>query len=75
MTSEAFKKLFIELFGAYDEESNEIQVEIDTCEGIYFCGITDEDVCAALSKHFDATVTSVHLDHFLPTGVWICFEN
>ena len=56
-----------------------VKTEI-TLEGIDYykdddSNITDENVNEALSKHFDTTVTSVHIDQCDMTGVWITYKK
>jgi uncharacterized pyridoxamine 5'-phosphate oxidase family protein len=74
MEAEEFKKVFVDVFGEYNEDTNEIDVEFDTVEGIYFCGISIEDVYTELSKYFDVDITSIHIDDFDIIGVWICYR-
>lgn len=75
-TEEEFKEIFVELFGEYDEDTNEIDVEIDLIEGIYFCGISNQDVYAKLSEYFDVEVTSVHSDSCQECiGIWIIYKD
>ena len=75
MTTDEFKEVFVEIFGQYDEDTNEIDVEFNTLDGIYFCAISNQDVYAKLSEYFDVTVTSIHLDDCEHLGVWICYKE
>lgn len=75
MTTDEFKQVFVNIFGEYDIDENQVDVEFDTCEGIYFCGISNENVYSSLSKYFDVEVTSIHIDHFDTVGVWICYKE
>jgi uncharacterized pyridoxamine 5'-phosphate oxidase family protein len=75
-TEEEFKEIFIELFGEYDEDTNEVDIEIDLTEGIYFCGISNQDVYTKLSEYFDVEVTSVHSDSCQECiGIWVVYKN
>ncbi len=74
METEDFEEVFVNVFGEYDEDTNEVDVEFDTVDGIYFCGISNEDVYTELSKYFDVNVTSIHIDDFDTIGVWICYK-
>ena len=73
MEAEEFKKVFVDVFGEYDEDTNEIDVEFDL-DGIYFCAISNEDVYTELSKYFDVNITSIHIDDCECVGVWICYR-
>lgn len=74
MDIEDFKKVFVNVFGEYEENINEIDVEIDINDGIYFCGISNEDVYMKLSMYFDTEIISIHVDDCDYTGVWICYK-
>jgi uncharacterized pyridoxamine 5'-phosphate oxidase family protein len=75
-TEEEFKEIFVELFGEYDEDTNEVDIEIDLIEGIYFCGISNQDVYTKLSEYFDVEVTSVHSDSCQECiGIWIVYKD
>lgn len=74
LTEEEFEEIFTEIFGEYDEDTNPVEFEFDPCEGIYFCGIANEDVYSKLSEYFDVTVTSVHSDGYSPVGIWIVYK-
>ncbi len=75
MTTDEFSKVFVDIFGEYNEDTNEIDIEFDTVDGIYFCGISNEDVYIKLSKYFDINITSIHIDDFDTIGVWICYKE
>lgn len=75
MSTDDFKKVFTEIFGEYDVDTNQVDVEFDAYDGIYFCAISDQDVYEELSKYFDVKVTSVHLDDSETLGVWICYKE
>lgn len=36
-------------------------------------GLSEKEINEGLSKYFDVTVTSVHVDDFDDIGVWICY--
>lgn len=74
MVYEEFRKVFQNIFGVYDEDTNEIDVEYEL-DGIYFCGISNEDVYKEISKYFDVTVTSIHADDCEYLGIWICYKE
>ena len=74
-TEEEFKEEFVKVFGEYSEDTNEIDVELDPIEGIYFCGITNEDVYAKMSEHFDVEVTSIHSECFALNGIWVVYKD
>lgn len=74
-TEEEFKEEFVKVFGKYNEDTNEVDVELDPIEGIYFCGITSEDVYAKMSEHFDVEVTSIHSDCFALNGIWVVYKD
>ena len=73
MEADEFKKVFANVFGEYDEDTNEIEVEFGY-DGIYFCAISNEDVYKELSKYFDVEITSIHIDDFDVMGVWIVYK-
>ena len=75
MNVDDFKEIFIDIFGEYDGDTNEIDVEFNTSDGIYFCAISNQDVYEKLSEYFDVKVTSVHLDDCEYLGVWICYKE
>ena len=38
--------------------------------------INEQDIYKILAKYFDVkTITSIHIDDFDITGVWICYHN
>ena len=74
MEVDEFQKVFVNVFGEYNENTNEIDVEFDIVDGIYFCGISNKDVYTELSKYFDINITSIHIDDFDTIGVWICYK-
>lgn len=68
-TFENFKKICSELF--MDVEN--FDVDFDSTEGIFFCGIDNEAVNKRIADYYGVkTITSIHTDHFEETGVWIC---
>ena len=73
MITEDFKEVFVNVFGEYDEDTNEVDVEFDY-DGIYFCGISNEDVYTKLSEYFDINITSIHIDDCDTIGVWIVYK-
>lgn len=76
MKTEEFKKVFTSIFGKYDADTNQIDVEFNGCEGIYFCGISDTEVYKKMSEYFDVIVTSIHLDDCeYDIGVWIVYKE
>lgn len=75
MDTDEFKEIYVQVFGVYDVETNQIDVEFNTCEGIYFDGISNQDVYAKLSEYFEITITSIHLDDCEYPGVWICYKE
>lgn len=70
LTVNEFKKIFVHIF----EDNNNVDIEINAYEGIYFCGISAQEVYTKLSEYFDVNVTSVHIDQEDLTGVWICYK-
>lgn len=36
-------------------------------------GLSEKEINEGLSKYFDVTITSVHIDDFDDIGVWICY--
>jgi uncharacterized pyridoxamine 5'-phosphate oxidase family protein len=74
MSYEEFREVFQNIFGVYDGEEIQIDVEYEF-DGLYFCGITDEQVYKEVSKYFDVTVTSIHADDCEFLGVWICYKE
>lgn len=63
---------FKEIFDGLFENDCEVGVEYSV-EGIYFCGITNEEVYDRLSEEFGVLVTSVHSDN--AGVVWICYKD
>jgi len=71
LTDDEFKSVFAERFSKYED----VDVEIDAYEGIYFCGISNEEVYKNLSEYFDVEITSIHIDDCEYTGVWIVYKE
>ena len=38
-------------------------------------GLSEKEINEGLSKYFDVTITSVHVDDFDDMGVWICYRD
>lgn len=38
-------------------------------------GLSEKEINEGLSKYFDVTITSVHIDDFDDIGVWICYKE
>lgn len=74
-TEKEFREEFVKVFGKYDEETNEVDVELDPIEGIYFCGISNQDVYTKLSEHFDIEITSIHSECFALNGIWVIYKD
>jgi len=74
MTENDFKSVFVKVFGAYKEAVNEIEVTFDSFEGIYFCGISNNEVYKKLGEYFGVSITSIHSDDADTVGVWICYH-
>ena len=74
---EIFRDIFASIFEEYNADNNEIDVEIDVTEGIYFCAIDNETVYKKLAEYFDIEeITSIHIDQCEEhIGVWICYKN
>jgi len=69
-----FKEVFTSIFGEYDANTNEVNMEIDAYDGVYFCGISNEEVYQKLSEYFGANITSIHIDQSDSICVWICYK-
>lgn len=75
------KKCILLDFEAYDSSINkllgrDIDVEIvDFCD-LYYEGADEDEVIAALEKHFGVEITSIHTDGIshTETGVWIVYK-
>lgn len=63
--------------------SENIIVSYGLIDGIYFENknnteefINEQDIYKKLAQYFDVkTITSIHIDDFDITGVWICYHN
>lgn len=75
MLEEEFRKMFTNIFGEYDGEENEIDVEINAYEGIYFDAVTEEEVYEKISEYYGVNVTSIHIDQCDNIGIWICYKE
>lgn len=74
LSTEEFESIFKEITKDHQPDED-VYVEFDTCDGIYFSDISEETVLSKLSEYFGTTVTSIHLDQYDKTGVWICYKE
>ena len=68
-----FKKICC---GGLFADIDDFDVDFDIDNGIYFCGIGDNEVYKRLADYYRVkTINSIHTDHSGKTGVWICYEG
>lgn len=75
-TLDEYERLIKNLLG------EDVSVTLDDFTELYYESINDEDegisfyeIKAALDKHFDVEVTSIHTDGCEETGVWIVYQE
>lgn len=75
-TLEDFTEIYKNIFGKSEEDCEDFDVDFDSEEGIYFCGIDNEEVYKEMAKYYGVSeVVTIHTDHWENTGVWIVYKE
>lgn len=57
------------------KDTDGFDVECNPCDGIYFDGVSNEEVYTALGDYIGELVSSIHTDHCDYQLVWVVLQD